>query len=1063
MEAAKKAAGAKKRRNTKIIVFVVGIVSLALVGGAGLAFWALANRENLDREAAEKLYAEGRFADASKKYDELAHKYPESASAGDYKFLQELSAVRAMPSSSNTKGAFDLISTFLKDYKDDPRLTPHGKEVGDVIVQVLEGTAQDVLKDPHDVELQAQFTRGRQVLDELLKIDGRWVSPLKIPEIDARRKEIDELAKREQERRNVLARVTELAQKPSADAIHKLKELLHTEAAKPTRFDQDSQVLAAENSLYENHLKTISFTHDDDPIAPPAATEDIGPTLLVPPLVTAAGDLAPRFAADRVVFALVRGVLFGLSQDTGDVIWAMRVGIDTAHLPLRVPPSGNTPFEMALVLSADTLTLTAVNAANGETLWKHRLGAASLGRPVIVDRKVYLPTLNGDVEEVELAGGHLLGRFKLGQPLSVGGTYCTYLRDRKQVKQIFFPGDDSCIYVLDVNDHHCEAVLYTEHEAGTLRSEPILLPSEEDPNVPSYLVLCLAQGLDRTVLRTFQLLPPNPNAAAGSKESRMRAEPVDMPERRLPGWPWFPPYRDPEKLITVTDAGVLGLFGINQPHNKDNPLFPLVRVKDFDEGALELTGQGTGRGRAQMVHAEGDELWVLARGRLWRYILTIDRQVGPQAKPDLSWERPLDIGSPLHESQMSDDGSVLFLVTQSPNGQACLATAVDAETGRVRWQRQLGLVCHGDPRLVGGDVVALDQGGGLFRFRPRAGADADSPWQSAGHALAKPLPEGVTGSVYLVPGADGNSVFQFVCPDPGNRLIVREYQAGRDKAAEYVLDLPARLAGTPAVGSNRILVPLANGDTRQLHLTGEEGKSVDGPPWRATRGDGGARGHVVWLGGDDFLTTNGRRGLTRWRLGDKDLYEAVPAGRDARKPTLELADDIAGPPIVLSHAAAGQVLRVCVADVKGTVYLFEGDGLKPVRQWALPGPITAGPFERGGMAGCVVGRRLLVWLDPTKDKPLWQYESPGEGIIGQPQVAEGMVLVADVSGRFVGRDPVTGLPRGTGYQLRASVGPAAAPVGFGADRAFAPLTDATVLLLPLRPLRETRLWPQFVW
>jgi hypothetical protein len=268
--------------------------------------------------------------------------------------------------------------------------------------------------------------------------------------------------------------------------------------------------------------------------------------------------------------------------------------------------------------------------------------------------------------------------------------------------------------------------------------------------------------------------------------------------------------------------------------------------------------------------------------------------------------------------------------------------------------------------------------------------------------------------------------------------------------------LPARLAGTPAVGAKRLLLPLADGETRQVRLplgANNELTSSGGPPWRASRGNAEARGHVAWLGGDEFLTTNGQNGLTRWRF-DGEIYQALPEGKDARKPTLELADRVAGAPAVLSRAGEGTVLRVCVADEQGTVYLFEGDDLKPARQWALNGAVTAGPFVRGGRAGCVVERRRLVWLDPEKADPLWTYVSRGEGIVGQPQVADGMVLVADLSGRFVGLDVATGEARGPGYVLRASVAPEATPVGFGPGRAFAPLTDGTILLLPLRHLRE---------
>jgi hypothetical protein len=624
-----------------------------------------------------------------------------------------------------------------------------------------------------------------------------------------------------------------------------------------------------------------------------------------------------------------------------------------------------------------------------------------------------------------------------------------------ETQQIYFPGDESCVYVLDVANKTCQTILYTEHAAGSLRGEPILLPSEDDPAQPGYLVLSQAHGLDATLLRTFHLLPPDPNAAAGSKESRLRADPVAMPERRLRGWPWFPPYRDPEKLVTVTDAGVMGFFGIVQPHNKDDAIFPLVRIEGQEEGTVELTGQGTTRGRAQVVYARGDDFWVLARGRLLHYVLTLDR-TGRHIVPDTRWAQPLELGSPLHESQIDDVGQTIFLVTQSPNGQTCLATAVDLDSGHIRWQRQLGLVCHGDPQALGGGVVALDQGGGLFHFDPaRHRANLDALWQSAGRKLADPLSEGAAGSTYFVAGPDGNTIYEFACPASGNRLIVRKSPTALGEDAEYVFEIPSRLAGTPAVAPTRIVLPLADGATRQVRLPlGSTRVALDGPNWRASRNNAESRGHVVWLGGEEFLMTNGQRGLTRWRFLMNDTYEVMPDGKGPAKPTLELPEFVASVPLVLSRAEGAAPLRVCVADDKGTVHLFEGNDLKPVRHWDLGEAITAGPFARGGLAGCVVGRSRLVWLDPAKDRPLWTYESPGEGIVGRPQLAEGMVLVADVSGRFVGLDPATGKARGPGYQLRASVGPAASPARFGPGRAFAPLTDGTVLLLPLHYLRE---------
>ena len=78
----------------------------------------------------------------------------------------------------------------------------------------------------------------------------------------------------------------------------------------------------------------------------------------------------------------------------------------------------------------------------------------------------------------------------------------------------------------------------------------------------------------------------------------------------------------------------------------------------------------------------------------------------------------------------------------------------------------------------------------------------------------------------------------------------------------------------------------------------------------------------------------------------------------------------------------------------------------------------------------------------------------GEGVVGEPQLVGGLLVVADSSGRFIGLDPATGKPQGAAYLLKANAAPVAAPVAYGADVAFVPLTDGTVFLLGLRHLRD---------
>src|SRR5262249_41360207 len=139
-------------------------------------------------------------------------------------------------------------------------------------------------------------------------------------------------------------------------------------------------------------------------------------------------------------------------------------------------------------------------------------------------------------------------------------------------------------------------------------------------------------------------------------------------------------------------------------------------------------GNGS-HGRSLVAHVQGDEFWLLAHGWLQRLELRLGDPNGPRAVA--LWRKPLSLGSPLHVSQVeeSPNGSSLYLVTQPLNRPICLSSAIDpdaqddeasGEDNRLRWQRQLGFVCQGDPVVLGtgtaeAEVVALDQSSGFFR------------------------------------------------------------------------------------------------------------------------------------------------------------------------------------------------------------------------------------------------------------------------------------------------------------------------------------------------------------
>ena len=102
----------------------------------------------------------------------------------------------------------------------------------------------------------------------------------------------------------------------------------------------------------------------------------------------------------------------------------------------------------------------------------------------------------------------------------------------------------------------------------------------------------------------------------------------------------------------------------------------------------------------------------------------------------------------------------------------------------------------------------------------------------------------------------------------------------------------------------------------------------------------------------------------------------------------------------------------------------------------------------------VVDQTLLLCLDPDSPRtPKWRFKSKGDGIASAPRRRGDVLILADLAGRFEAINATTGASAGPSYPAGSlPAAAAAAPAEFGPDRLFAPLSDGTVLLIPLDKL-----------
>ena len=384
---------------------------------------------------------------------------------------------------------------FLEAHKSDPNLSPYRNDVG----QTLSKLAEQLTASAQEQHKRELLDKARQALDQSERYQpsthtANGAVRGKITQTEAA---IILWGKKQA----LLAFLDRLPHdNPSVQNVTVARS-----RAKHEGLDQDPDIKDRISKLESATLAQVRYVAHE-PRTAPVVPETIETSLLVvPPVVPAA---LPVSESKRVVLALARGVLYALDQHTGEERWATRVGIDTETLPLRLPATPTSP-ELFLVLSADRGTehskIMALSAVDGSVQWQHPLSAPCLGKPVIVPGavgwRVFVPTYDGFIHEIETSLGHVLGHFDLrGQHLTVGGVW------QEGTNLLYFPGDSDYVYVLDAAvakpnappaAKHCVAILHTGHPSGSLRGEPILI-NRVDPfakfgdaatSVRSYLIL----------------------------------------------------------------------------------------------------------------------------------------------------------------------------------------------------------------------------------------------------------------------------------------------------------------------------------------------------------------------------------------------------------------------------------------------------------------------------------------------------------------------------------------------------------------------------------------------
>ncbi|MBN2578157.1 MAG: protein kinase [Pirellulales bacterium] len=1049
--APKKERTRRQRRMLTVKLLAVGLISFSIVGGA--IFWFLLPSDPTGDPGwrwneIKARYDERKWSACLRNLDRFERDFPDHPKVVQAAFFRDMCRLGddIYSFTGNAERGLARLEKIFKDRRDNPAYQEYCIDLYMALAYLIEERflrAEGEPPSPQRVALARKALGLLKTVNEAIK--EPWVAE-KTAKLSSRLEEADHAVRlfaARQQAMKLLALAQSTDPAVNADGIYDDLERL---TARNPALREERDLVPLLSKAYRAEAARIRFSREEplrqqeESTFKPEDNHRQGDTVAVVWGKSPAAETAAE--PERIVLALARGILYAFDA-RGSLRWARRLGVDANRLPERISPSKE--FRAVLIaVDADDNSLLALDPASGSVLWRYAAGGNFVAPLTVVPRQMtpnspvrpcgLLPTSEGEIHVVELALGKRLGRFHVGQPMTVGGAYDPVSR------LAFFPADSKRIYAIDPaaidspdDPRHppCPSILFTNHASGSLRSKPSV--------VGQYLIISEATELEHTKLRAFEIRGSyfaEPVADAGRNRCFPRPVTKDLKEQSLRGWAWFAPHSTPDRITLVTDEGDLGLFGLNLD-NADEAIYPMIQTAG-NPGNEPLVRPGPFC--SLVIAAEEHLLWVMAGGRLQKFSLDVFRQ---EIKPAWS-EREMQAGLagiPIHEAQRDRQGKTFYLATMSPGGRIYHFTAVSSETGEPCWRRQLGLSVLGDPILFQDSVVLLDRTGRAITLQPGVKFTASSLPRVLQLAGDEGLPQGAEGSRLMRVGEPPDPIHLLAPLDHGTKLAVRRIDLPpRGDNPWTIVPLPEPLQGRPGLCRDCLVVPCADGQLYRCPLDAGAPAVAGGMSftWARFKPPGVDTAEAYPLGEESILLVDGRR---RVRRLDRCMDEGITCWKVVGE-EFHLPAPMCGRPLLWNG-------EFFLCDSAGT--LFRLDARNPGRQrgqWPLEGKVTGGPVVRKGGLLLVVENRKLVRIELDSPRPRWISPSFAGRVVGLPLLAENALLVADNSRCITGISLSDGGPLWK-VPLGVSSGPSAAPVPYGPGKMLVSLMDGTLLLLPV--------------
>ncbi|MFN3190356.1 MAG: PQQ-binding-like beta-propeller repeat protein [Aureliella sp.] len=637
------------------------LLALVLIAGYFLVYYFARGSADDALERAENAYESRSYETAATMYEEFANSWPthdKSSFARVRSALAKLrkdaegapdpsiglqTAVDVLPGITDEEalneergdlaGALISLAGKFNDRADSRETTAERKELMDDMGRLME-----MIEDPKFVG-QAQRNQQAPTLDK----------------IEENRKRILREINRDERLAVALATIDEkLAAKDTQGAYDVRAELISLYPLLETNEGVQQRVLEA-SKIQQSLVQPGGLNPSVSTSEPQTSVGDS--FLLANNTGKTANDLA-----GRVVFAKVKGSVYGLDGESGRVLWRKFVGRGLASEAVPVSDAANADV---LISEPTPGRLSRVDARTGSTKWIVDF-ETPIHVPVVESQELFVATLDGEVVCLDINSGQIIWNQRLPQSLSVPpGTAFGKTK-------LYVPADHTNLYVLSRQSGECAEVQYIGHQSGSVRVPPLMLLGQ----------LFLFENINQTSSKVRVFSTDDQGSSVTEAQIPIAVE----------GNIAVAPQIDGRRLIVQSDLGQLLALDIEPTAKNDKVSLIASRAKNV------LTPQ------LSWLVASNNKLWV-ADNRLARFELQVS-----MGKLGDSWSKH---DGDLFTSAPQKFGDTIVHTRTIRGSRGVRVSAADAKSGDTIWETDLGVpVTH--LQRVGNSMAAINSSAMLF-------------------------------------------------------------------------------------------------------------------------------------------------------------------------------------------------------------------------------------------------------------------------------------------------------------------------------------------------------------